>query len=183
MNFKTIVGVTLLVMVTAFSASAQDKIGYANIELMLAYMPETKTMSESLQTYQAQLAQQMQTKEIYAQQKLQEFQEYAQQNPNASPDNDSKLKGMQDELVKLDNELRQFAADSEQNLLLKQQTLLEPISNKLQAAIKKIANEQGYTFIFNSVDGSGVSIILEGPEEKDLTRTILSALGVSIPEN
>jgi outer membrane protein len=140
-------------------------------------------MNQTLQTYQNQLAKQLQIKEDYARSKLTEYQAYMQEHPNATPESDPQVRSMQEELQKLDNEIRQEAANSEEKLMTKRQKLLEPVIEKLKTAIDKVALAEGYTYIFNSVDGSGVSIILKGPEENDLTKRIMTELGIAIPEN
>jgi Skp family chaperone for outer membrane proteins len=60
--------------------------------------------------------------------------------------------------------------------------LLEPVLEKLQKAIKKVAEEKGYTFILNTVDSQALSIVLHGPEDDDITLAVMTALGIEIPE-
>lgn len=172
----------ILLALVVGSTYAQDKLGHANVELILNYMPESKSMNQSLQTYQKQLAKQLQVKEDYARTKLTEYQAYMQEHPNATPESDPQVRSKQEELQKLDNEIRTEATKSEEKLMKKRQDLLAPIVEKLKAAIDKVAVAEGYTYVFNSVDGSGVSIILKGPEEDDLTRRIMTELGINIPE-
>ena len=176
MKFKTILLAALMAFGFAFNASAQLKIGHANIELILAYMPETKSMTQTLQTYQTQLGKKLETKQTYAQQKLAEAQQ-AQQNGASDAD----LQKYQEELQKLDKEIQEEAAEADQKLTKKRMDLMEPITDKLEKAIKEVANEQSYDYIFNSVDGAGVSIVLHGPEDRDLTKTIMKKLGIEVP--
>ncbi len=65
-------------------------------------------------------------------------------------------------------------------MLAKRQELLEPVLEKLQAAIDAVAAEQGYTYILNQSTGSGVSVLLHGPEEADITEALMKKLGIEL---
>ena len=54
----------------------------------------------------------------------------------------------------------------------------EKVSN---VALKKIAEEKGYTYILNS-SASGSSIVLHGDESDEVSKLLLSRLGVEIDE-
>jgi outer membrane protein len=157
-------------------AQANMKIGYLNLDLALLYMPETKSMNQQLATFQKKLGEQLKVKEEYAQQRLMEYYQ-GKESGKAEAD----LKKMEDELTGLDGEIRKFAADSEEKLMKKQQSLMEPIIAKLETAIQDVAKEGGYTYIFNTTDGNGVSIILHAPDEHNVTRLVMKKLGIEIP--
>lgn len=158
---------------------AQVKIGYANINAVIALMPETKTMNEELTKYDQTLSGRVKIKQDYAQAKYQEYQEYAQ--TTETPDQ-AKVQQMETELQGLQKEIQEETQKAQQQLNYKQQNLMEPIIERIQKSIKKIAEAENYTYILNTVDGSGVSIVLHAPEEHDLTEKILNDLGIEIPE-
>lgn len=165
----------LLVTQTVFS---QDKIGYTNIELLLAYMPEARVMEQQLDTYQKKLGEQLQVKEAYLQQKYQEYLSKKESGQLSAAD----IKTQEAELLKLDNEVTNVAAESEQKLLTKRQELLNPILQKLQKAIDDVAAEKNYTVILNQTTSAGVSTILAGPDERDCTEAVMEKLGIEIPK-
>jgi hypothetical protein len=43
-----------------------------------------------------------------------------------------------------------------------------------------VAKKKGFDYILNSVDGSGTSIVLWGPEGHDVTRAIVDELGIKL---
>ena len=174
------IGFTLLFTLSflAFNFAQELKIGYVNIELVLVYMPESKSMNQQLQTYQQKLGEKLQAKQQYAQTKLQEFQELMQKQP---PADQATLEAKQQELIKLDEEIKKEASDADQKLLQKRQEYLEPILEKLNTNLQALAAEEGYDYIINSVDGNGISIILYGPQEHDLTEKLIKKLGIDIP--
>lgn len=170
----------LLISCVSFASSyAQElKIGYVNIELVLVNMQETKAMNQQLQTYQQKFGEKLQTKQQYAQTKFQEYQEYVQNNPNADQ---ATISEKEQELMKLEEEIKKETAEAEQNIVKKQQDLLNPILENVNKNIKELADLEGYDYILNSVDGSGVSIILVGPEEDDITEKLMKKLGITVP--
>ena len=178
MNFRTIAAIVMLFVGGFVTVNAQVKIGYTNIELVLAYMPEAKVMEQSLATYQQKLGEQLQVKQKYAQSKLEEYQEKATSG-KYTPE---QLKPLEDELMKLEREIQEFVKESEYKVLTKRQELLEPILEKLQNAIDTIAEEGGYTYVLNQTTSGGVSTILYGPEEDNLTEKLMSKLGIKLPE-
>lgn len=181
MRLKTILLTALMVISLAGSTFAQQniKIGYANIEAILLYMPETKSMNQTIETFRTKLGQDLQNRQAYAQTKLGEYQEKMQTGGYPS---EADQKAAEDELVKLDQEIQQKAAESDQKLMAKRQDLMAPIVEKVQKQIKSLASDEGYTYILNTVDGSGVSIVLHGPEGDDLTEKLLNRLGIQLPK-
>lgn len=178
MKLKIIV-FTLLATVGLFGTTfAQNvKVGHANVDLIISLMPETQTMQTQLQTYQKKLAEQLKVKEEYAQAK---YVEYLEKKENGGTEAD--LKPLEEELVKLDGEIRAYTADSEQKLLAKRSTLMQPIVEKLQSNIETLATTDGYTYILNSVDGSGVSVVLHGPEQDNVTEKLATQMGLEFPK-
>ena len=70
------------------------------------------------------------------------------------------------------------AAEADQKLLKKRQELMKPILQRLDENLKYLADGEGYDYILNSVDGNGVTIVLRGPEEHDLTEKLMKKLGI-----
>ncbi|MCR9249896.1 MAG: OmpH family outer membrane protein [bacterium] len=166
-----------VLLVTSVSAFSQNlKIGYANLELVLAYMPETKAMNETLKTFEKQLTEKLKIKERYMEAKFAEYSAAVETNPN-----DPQRAAMESELTKLQSEVQAFGGKAQEDLVIKRQELLQPIINKVDNALSAIQKEQGYDYILNTVDGNGVSIVLKGPDEHDLTKALMTKLGIQLP--
>jgi len=163
-----------LLTACVFTTASAQKIGYASVELILAYMPETKAMNQKLETYQKKLQEQLQVKQGTFEQK---YRDYLQIQEKLS---ESERKTRESELLKMDEELRSLAVDLEKKLMSRRQELVEPIITKLQNTIDEVAKAEGYTWVFNTVDGTGVSIVLHAPESDDLTKKILKKMGVTV---
>ncbi len=182
MKIKNIFVFAALLVGLSFSLQAQIKIGYANIDYILAKMPETQSMQSNLQTYEKQLTSFLEKKETYYRQKLQELSQWAQTQGITSQE-DPRLATKAEELglKKLAEELQKEAAAAEDKLAKRQVDLMTPITEKLEAKIKEVAKAQGYDYILNQTDSGGVSIVLYGPEDRNLTKAIMTALNIPIP--
>jgi len=165
-----------LLLLAAPAAHAQDRIAYANVELILSLMPATEQANQALGKYQEELAAKLRTKEEYAQQKLEEAQAAV---ANGAPE--AELDGFRKELARLEGEIRGQAADSDRKMADKRDALMVPIIDRLGEVLRQIAKEQEYDFILNGVDGSGTSIVLFGREDRDVTKLVLEKMGIPVP--
>ncbi|MDP5172449.1 MAG: OmpH family outer membrane protein [Bacteroidia bacterium] len=166
--------ILLSILTFAGQSFAQTiKIGYADIQAVLSRMPETKTMQQTLQSYEQKLAEKLQSKQQYAQTKLQEYMELREGGADQAT-----LAPLEAELQKLDQEISAENTDAETKLMTRRQDLLQPIIDKLQAGIDAIAAEDGYSFIMSKVDGTGSSLVLYGPEEYDVTLKLMKKLNI-----
>jgi outer membrane protein len=166
----------LLTLGATLTVSAQMKIGYANMEGIMFYMPETKSMEATLTKYSEELAAPLKVKDDYFKLKYQEYQELAQAQATAE-----QLGPIEQELQKLQQDLQKAQQGAESKLMQKERELQQPMLDRLQKAIKEVAEEGGYTYILNST-ASGASILIHGPDSGNVTKQIMDKLGIKIPE-
>jgi outer membrane protein len=155
------------------AASAQVKIGYANLEYILKNLPEAQKMNLEIENYQKKLQEQVAVKQEYYQSLLEDF--YGKQQAGYA---ESLLESMRNQIVALEQEIQIDITNADAQLSAMSVQKLQPITDKIVEAINVVYEEQGYTYIFNSADGTGNSIVLKGPEADNLTFTILEKLGV-----
>ena len=160
-------------------SQAQDlKIGYTNVSYILSLMPEGKQVEKELQTYSEQLDKELQKKYAEYQQKMEAYQRGSSTMPDAIK------KDKERELMNLEQSIQQFQQDAETSMQKKQAKLLEPITKKISTAIDKVADEKGYTYVFNSDAGFGTTqILLHAPDSDNVTEAVLQELGLEIPED
>ena len=109
----------LLILNSSLSTAQEVKIGYTNIELVLSYMPETKQMQSNLNDYQNKLSQKLRVKEQATQKFYAETIEKVQ-NGTMSPEEQSNA---EKELAGMQREMQQLSAESERQLVEKQNEL------------------------------------------------------------
>ena len=166
----------VLGLAVAAPAVAQDRIAYANVETILSLMPETRTAAAGVDSMGRQLSKDLQVKEAYHQKKLDEA-----RKAQASGAPDATLDKFRTDLRDLEEEIRNDAEAADQRLAEHRATMLEPVLQKLEEHIKAVAKAEGYQFVLNSVDGQGNSIVLYGQEDHDITKKILTHMGIPIP--
>jgi len=176
-NIIVLVAAAFSICISSVSAQTQQlKVGYVNLELILAYMPEMKTANSSLQVYQQKLEEDLQKRQGYLEAKYQDYVALAQEGASQEV-----LKPLETELTKLDAEVKQKVADSETKLAEKRMTLMAPLSDRIQKEINALSTEEGFDLILNSVDGTGNSIVLFAKEGTELSEKLMGRMGISMP--
>ncbi len=171
----TAIALTGLLLLSANSLQAQLKIGYTNTEVIVSLMPEAQGIQKQLATYEQKLAEKLNLKQSYLETKLQEYRDMMERGELADADR----KDREAEITKLQKEIQDSYADAENDLLEKRQEMLGPVLEKVQKAIDKVAEDNGYTYVFNA-NMSGAANILYGPAEDNITEKVLTELGIDV---
>ncbi|TXF89176.1 OmpH family outer membrane protein [Neolewinella aurantiaca] len=166
-KFFQLAVVALLLLAATTTASAQ-KFGYVNSQAILAEMPEMKAAESNLEGLQKQLQKKGQAMVTSFQTDVQALQAKAQAGeltPKQQNDESAKLEKRQAEIGK-------FEQDMVSDLQKKRTELLEPIYEKVNDAIKAVAEEGGYQFIFDQ------QVLLYGQETSDVSTAVKAKLGM-----
>ena len=171
-----IVAILFAMVLAGVSAKAQTqmKVGYTNVDYVLSQLPDSKQIESDLKTYRTQLENQLQAKYKDFQGKAEAYQK------DGAGMSDVIKQDKEKELQNLQNSIREFEQNAETSLQKKQQTLLAPVLEKIQKAIKEVAKDSGYTYVFNSDAGFGTTpILLHAPEEDNISDLVLKKMGVT----
>ena len=175
-TFRLTLAAALLTAGTLAATSAQAqaplKIGYTDVQYVLAQMPESKQIESDLKAYNSQLEAQLKSKYSEYQTKGEAYQKAA------STMTDVVKADKEKELQALQQSIQEFQRSAEQSLQQKQQTLLKPALDKLQKNIDAVADENGFTYVFNS-DGGGSPLLLHAPKEGDISDLVLKKMGIT----
>lgn len=155
-----------------FNAYAQNtKIGFTNADYVLSLMPEAKEVESQVATYEKQFTNTIQ-------QKYQDFQaKVAEYQQNAPTMTEQVRAEKEQELQGLQQSLQKFQQDAEQSIVKKQQELYQPLYEKIQTAIDKVAAENGYTHVLRAE-----ALLFIADETKgDISDMVLRKLGVEPP--
>lgn len=145
----------------------------------MSQMPEMGQVEKNLAAYREKLGARIKSLEEWGQKKMEEYQTLKARGEL----NEAAQRTKENELNQIDTQLKNLHSDSETDLSQKQQDLLAPVLEKLQNAINTVARAQGYTLILNQTTSAGVSTILYGPDENDITPALLKQLGIPPPKN
>lgn len=170
----------LILVLTSSSYAQAAKIGYCRLGALLQIMPELKTMEQELEIYRNKYTERLAIAEKYLEDKYLEYQELISTNPPAITEEEAKLR--EEELIKLQNELKSESEEYKKVLEKRQENLLTPIIEKVKKAIDEVAIEEGFVYILNAVDASNTTIVLYGPKENDVTEKVAKKLNIVIPK-
>lgn len=176
MKNKLVLAILFVLLLGSASVQAQNplKIGYMTVDYVLSQMPESKQIESELKTHRTQLETQLQAKYKDYQAKASDLEK---NNATMTP---VILEDKQKELANLQNSIEEFQRKAEQSLQEKQQKLLAPVLDKIQKAIKEVATENGFTYVFNSDAGAGTTpILLHAPDEGNVNDLVLKKMGVT----
>nr|WP_294894084.1 OmpH family outer membrane protein [uncultured Pedobacter sp.] len=124
--------------------NAQQKIAYVNSAELIKAMPEVATADKQLATFKESLDSDGKTMYAEYQTKVQDFQ--AKEKTLSDALKDAKVKEIQD-LQKRIEEFQQKAGDDFEK---KRSELYDPILKKAEDAVKVVAKEKGYAYVFDT---------------------------------
>ncbi len=142
--------ITLLAIlgVLTLNLTAQNKFGYIDSQELLQLMPERKTAETEVQNFAKSLEAQLGSMTAEYQQSLQEYQ------ANEATYTDLVKQDKEAEIIGLQERIQTFQQNAQQSLQEKEQKVLEPIFDKARKAIEDVAEEGGYTYIFDKSQGT-----------------------------
>lgn len=160
----------LLLLVGTLQTSFAQKIGHMNSDLLLSEMPAIKAATEQVNTYSAQKEKEIENKAAALQQFYVETMTAAQKGQLSPIQQQQK----ETELQQKQADLQKAQQKAQQDVLAKQEALFQPVIDKVDAAIKKVGEENGYDYIFNTNGGS----IIHAGDSDDVTALVKKKLGI-----
>lgn len=158
--------ILMLALALPILASAQ-KIGHVNSQEVMALMPETKRMTEQLDSIQGVYESQLANMQEEFNKKLTEFQQ--QQATMTAGVREFR----QQELAEMEQRMQMFYQTVQQDLQAKQVEYLQPVRTRLMEAIKQVATTQGCTYVLDQS-----SMLHIGTDATDLTAAVKAELGI-----
>ena len=138
----------LFILISFFELSAQKfKYGYINADKVLQEMPEIASANKTLEAYIKPINDYINTKTGEYNKKLEEF------NNTKDKLSDFLKKEKENELNKLQTDLRQFQLNAQKEIGQKKNELYQKAIVKLKTAIAQVAKENGYRFIIDNSNG------------------------------
>lgn len=138
-----------LFVLSTFAVNAQTspKFGYIDSNKLIEMMPGRDTVEEQIKAYRKELETTIQTMLNEYQNKIQEYQ------ANVATMSEIIKKTREKEIADLETRIQEFQSGADYDLQTKQAQLYNPLLQKAKDAIEKVAEENGYTYIFDSSVG------------------------------
>jgi len=166
-QFKTLLFASLLFVGATSFSTAQTKIAHINTTQLVEAMPEMKTAQAEIErltkTYEAEIK----TMATELQNKVKQY----QAEVDTKTDEENASRGQ--EVQTMEQSIRQYQGQAQQDLQKKEADLLKPIFEKAKAAIDKVSKAQGFHYVLDSTQGGGV-LVADG---KDLLADVKTELG------
>jgi outer membrane protein len=167
-NFKTVaVALMLLVGATSF-VNAQSKVAHIDTQALLMAMPEMKSAQSQLEKLQK-------TYDTEIKNLMKEFEAKVTQYGN---EQDSKTEAENvsraQEVQEMQNNIAAYREQAIKDLRQKEVDIFNPIREKAQAAIQKVARAQSVQYVFDAASGSGI-LLADG---KDLLADVKREMGI-----
>ncbi len=160
----------LLLLFGLSSTSLAQKLGYINSQQILAQFKEAQDAQEQLDKLN-------QDWEAEAREMQQQFQEMGQQLESQSLLlSEERQREKQAELQALYQKIQQFQNDKwgqSGEFYRKQEEIMKPVYDKINAAISKVGEEERYDYIFDVVSGN---IVYVSDNSNDLTEFVIEEL-------
>ncbi len=159
-----------LLLALPFTVMAQDlKIGIFNSQEVITILPDYNTAMSELENINLKY----QTEGKKLQEELEKkYQEYASTAETLDP---AIRQYKETELARLQQSIQEFATNAETTLKKKQQELMMPIINKVQQAIKKVGDENNFTYI---IDNAANVVPYVSPKAENVLPLIKKALNI-----
>lgn len=160
-------GLVIIALLMTVAVQAQ-KFGYINSSALLVDLPEVKQAESDLEAFSKQLQKKGQDMVAKFQTDVQAFQkkvEAGELSPKQQDEEEKRLEAVRAELGK-------YEQDMTTQIQTKRETLLKPIYDKVNEAIKAVATEGGYQYVFDQ----GVLLYFEA--SSDISAAVKKKLGI-----
>lgn len=149
-----------------FTSSAQTKLGYINTDELVSTMPEAAKADAELKEFKTGLGQQYQDLSMELNAKDSAF---VKDSVKLSSSMKEIKRG---ELIKLYQRVQGFPQESQEEYQAKANDKIAPIREKALIAIRAVAKENGYTYIFNEDN------LLVMPQGDNILPLVKAKLGI-----
>jgi len=154
---------------TFISASyAQNKFGYINSRELLEVMPEVKKADSSLQIYAKSFQDQLESMSKEYESKVKDFQ------ANEKTMNEAVKEVKVKEVQQLQERMEALQQSAQEKTSKKREEMYKPILEKADKAIKDVAKENKYDYIFDASGGA----ILFAKDSDNVLSLVKTKLGI-----
>ena len=166
-HLKNLFIVSTILLMSNLTLNAQSKVAHINTQELVESMPDMKSAKSELEKLAKTYETDIQAMATELQNKITQYD--AESSTKTDEENGKRLQ----EVQSMEQSIRQYQAQAQQDLQKKELDLLRPITEKAKNAILKVGNAQGFDYVLDSSQGQGV-IMANG---KDLLTDVRTELG------
>ncbi len=165
---KSIFVISLITISLSSFSQSTPKFGHVDFAELYSLMPEKDSIQNVFETYQQSIRDQY----LAMQNELEN--KYLDYQANLSTMSDIIKQTKEAEIQDLQQRMEAFQATAQQDLVNKENELASPIIEKARNAVKEVAKENGYTYIFNSSEG----LLLYSEPSDNILQLVKTKLGI-----
>ncbi|GAB4376252.1 MAG: OmpH family outer membrane protein [Salibacteraceae bacterium] len=154
---------------TQMMAQSKLKFGHIDSQELLESMPEKAEADKKIEEFARQLEKQLQTMTTEFEAKIKDYQD------NQAVMSDLIKQTKAEEIQNLEKRIQTFQQNAQQSLAKKEAEVYQPIIDKAKAAIEKVAQANGYTYVFDTSSGA----LLFQPDSDDILPLVKKELGIT----
>lgn len=155
-------------LMVAVGAHAQQKVGFVNSTKIFSEIPEAAEAQKKLEALAKPIQDEIEKREKEIDNKLNEYKQ------KEALMNDAAKRTAQQEIYDLDQKLREYKLQKNEELGKQQDKIINPIKEKILKAIEAVAKAEKYTFVFDQTEN--VRVLLYGDPREDLTNRVIDKL-------
>ncbi|OJW77271.1 MAG: hypothetical protein BGO69_17955 [Bacteroidetes bacterium 46-16] len=155
-------------MISSVALAQSPKLGYINSRELLEAMPEIKKADSGLQLYAKSFQDQLQDMQKEYERKVQDYQTQSKTMTDAVKEVKER------EIMDLQNRMESTNQSAQDKVAKKKEELYTPILDKADKAIKEVAKEKGYDYIFDSSGG----MLLFAKDGDNIIAPVKAKLGI-----
>lgn len=168
-KFVLMIAFGLMTSASAFAlGETTAKLGYVNSQELLSIMPEMTKADADLKTFAKQYQDQLETMGKEFEKKGAEYQ------AGGKTMSDAVRTVKEKELQDLEARIRDYQQSAQEKIGKKKEDLYKPILEKADKAIKDVAKEKGYDYVFDASGGS----LLYARDGDNLLPLVKTKLGI-----
>ena len=162
--------VITLFLFSGTAVNAQNfKFGHINSQELLSIMPERDSAEATIQKYAMDLEGELEIMQVEYRNKLND---YLEKQDNLTP---LVKQTKEQELNEFQSRIQDFTNSAQQELQKQEAQLIQPIIMKAEKAIKDVAKENGFTYIFDLSRGA---VIYFSDQSEDILPLVKKKLGL-----
>lgn len=151
------------------SLFAQNKIGYFNLNKILPQVPAYQDAQKEMETYGKQIENEVKSKQTEFETKAKAYEEGVKAGSFTPAIAQSKER----ELQSLQQQFQQFQQTVQVDAQNREVKLMTPIYEKIEAAINKVSESNGYKYVVKS------EFLASGNKSNDISNLVLKEMGIT----
>jgi outer membrane protein len=156
-KIATLIPFLFVTILFAQVGAAQPKLGHINSQELLAAMPESDSAQKKIEKVAKEHELTLEEMQVEFNKKFDEY------RTNVDTYSELKRATKEVELEDLQNRIQSFQQTAEQDIAKQRRKLFQPIQEKALNAVNEVAEEQGFTYIFDS----GVGVIVYASDDSE----------------